>query len=128
MKKLIERSPLRRRPLVLVGLSESTPEARDSADFGCASICRQSLQADRYEMGSKPTDPQPAARRNHPPKRLGLKNPIGSFVPRVVARSASTSPITGANLKPWPLKPQAIATFACDGCSPTTKSVSADIV
>ena len=60
--------------------------------------------------------------------RLGLKKPIGSVVLPSVDRSASTSPITGANLNPCPLKPQAIATFACAGCSPTTKFESADIV
>ena len=59
---------------------------------------------------------------------LGLKKPIGSVVLPSVDRSASTSPITGANLNPCPLKPQAIATFACAGCSPTTKFESADIV
>ena len=58
----------------------------------------------------------------------GARNPIGNAVRPSRARSASASPITGANLKPWPLKPHATATFANSGCRPTTKCPSRDMV
>ena len=47
--------------------------------------------------------------------RPGARNPIGRCVSPPIARSASASPITGANLKPCPLKPAAIATFEWSG-------------
>ena len=59
----LERSPLRRLPLVLAGLSESTPDANGSADFGFASICGHSLQTDSDEVGSMPTDYRQTQRR-----------------------------------------------------------------
>ncbi len=46
---------------------------------------------------------------------LGLRKPIGFGVPPLIARSASTSPTTLANLKPWPEKPAAIATCGWSG-------------
>ena len=57
------------------------------------------------------------------PKRRDERKPMGSLVSPLVARSASASPTTGANLKPCPLNPQAIATRdpAASGCRPTTK-------
>ena len=58
----------------------------------------------------------------------GARNPIGNAVRPSTAKSASASPITGANLNPWPLKPQATATFANLGWIPTTKCPSGDMV
>jgi hypothetical protein len=57
--------------------------------------------------------------------RRGSNRPIGWAVVPVVARSASTSPTTGTNLKPCPEKPHATVTLACAGCCAMTKCWSA---
>jgi len=43
-------------------------------------------------------------------KRLGDRKPTGKLVDPSLLRSARTSPITGANLKPWPENPVAMLT------------------
>jgi hypothetical protein len=56
-----------------------------------------------------------AAREIYSAKRPTKRKSMGSGVAPSVAKSASTRPSTGANLKPWPERPAANATFACTG-------------
>ena len=63
--------------------------------------------------------PRRTASRSEPPRVEGREVEAASC--RRSTRSASTSPSTGVNLKPWPEKPQASSTRGASGCGPTTK-------
>ena len=66
-------------------------------------------------------------------ERIRRSAPSGSVKCRVryghpVARSARTSPITGANLKPWPEQGEAMTMFGAPGMRSMMKSWSGVMV
>jgi hypothetical protein len=141
-----------RHPAAGAGWAERTnPKVRaqgscERVDDYCATAfvyCREPQPVPRLDLALALADIEPARVRAAEPdgapsgrglnqtsvaNRRGPRNPTGSSVAPFVARSASASPSTGANLKPCPESPAASATRSWRGCRPSRKCPSGDIV
>ena len=80
-----------------------------------ADVCKKRRRSDIRNVLKMFDEVNPIIRfvfRTNQTKRFAFKNSIGRSDLPSIARSARISPTTEANLKPWPLKPQAIETFS----------------